>query len=140
MWNPATRLQHIRTGLRYETALTDAEWAVIEPLMPEPNQRERPRAWLLREIINAIFYVLRGGIAWRLLPRDLPPKSTVYRWFSQWRDAGLFETLNHLLVMADRERVGREVSATAAVRVHASSLFIPKTRPQSALRSRPSLA
>jgi putative transposase len=59
--------------------------------------------------------VLRGGIGWRLLPSDLPPKSTVFRWFSFWRDTGLFETLNHLLGMADRERVGREASPTAAV-------------------------
>ena len=59
--------------------------------------------------------MLRGGIAWRLLPSDLPPKSTVFRWFSWWRDTGLFETINHLLVMADRERVGREASPTAAV-------------------------
>jgi transposase len=65
--------------------------------------------------LRAIFYVLRGGIAWRLLPSDLPPKSTVFRWFSFWRDTDLFETINHLLVMADRERVGREASPTAAV-------------------------
>ena len=72
-------------------------------------------ALALREILNAIFYVLRGGVAWRLLPTDLPPRSTVFRWFSRWRDTGLFETINHLLVMADRERVGREASPTAAV-------------------------
>jgi len=65
--------------------------------------------------MNAIFYVLRGGVAWRLLPTDLPPRTTVYRWFSAWRDTGLFETMNHLLVMADRERVGREASPSAAV-------------------------
>ncbi len=59
--------------------------------------------------------MLRCGIAWRLLPSDLPPKSTAFRWFSLWRDTGLFETINHLLVMADRERVGREASPTAAV-------------------------
>jgi putative transposase len=83
--------------------------------MPEPNLRGRPREWPLREIMNAIFYVLRGGVAWRLLPNDLPPRTTVYRWFSQWRDTGLFESMNHLLVMADRERVGREASPSAAV-------------------------
>jgi putative transposase len=101
--------------MRYETDLTDAEWALIEPLMPEPCQRGRPRAWPLREIVNAIFYVLRGGIAWRLIPKDLPPRTTVYRWFALWRDTGLFERMNHLLVMADRERVGREASPSAAV-------------------------
>jgi putative transposase len=77
--------------------------------------RGRPRRRSTREILNAIFYVLRGGITWRLLPSDLPPKSTVFRWFSLWRDTGLFETINHLLVMADPERVGREASPTAAV-------------------------
>jgi transposase len=115
MWTPTTRRQYSRDGLRYETDLTDAEWALIEPLLPEPRTRGRPRRWSWREILNGIFYVLRGGIAWRLLPSDLPPKSTVFRWFSFWRDTGLFETINHLLVMADRERVGREASPTAAV-------------------------
>ena len=115
MWTPATRRQHSREGLRYETDLTDAEWALIEPLVPEPCKRGRPRAWPAREIINAIFYVLRGGVAWRLLPNDLPPRTTVYRWFAAWRDTGLFESMNHLLVMADRERVGREASPSAAV-------------------------
>ena len=94
MWTPATRRQHSRDELRYETDLTDAEWALLEPLMPEPNPRGRPREWPLREIMNAIFYVLRGGVAWRLLPNDLPPRTTVYRWFSQWRDTGLFESMN----------------------------------------------
>ena len=110
MWTPTTRRQYSRYELRYETDLTDAEWAVIEPLLPEPHARGRPRHWPAREILNGIFYVLRGGIAWRLLPSDLPPKSTVFRWFSLWRDTGLFETINHVLVMADRERVGREAS------------------------------
>jgi transposase len=115
MWTPTTRRQHSREGLRYETDLTDAEWALIEPLMPKPCARGRPREWPLREVLNAIFYLLRGGVTWRLLPSDLPPRSTVFGWFSRWRDEGLFETINHLLVMADRERVGREASPSAAV-------------------------
>src|SRR5215203_1074727 len=115
MWTPTTRRQHNREGLRYETDLTDAEWALVEPLMPKPCKCGRPRAWPLREIMNAIFYVLRGGVAWRLIPKDLPPRTMVYRWFSLWRDTDLFETMNHLLVMADRERVGREASPSAAV-------------------------
>src|SRR3712207_48267 len=115
MWTPATRRQHSRDHLRYESDLTDTEWAVIAPLMPAPKPRGRPWARSLREIVNAIFYVLRGGVAWRLLPNDLPPRTTVCRWFTLWRDTGLFESVNHLLVMADRERVGREVSPSAAV-------------------------
>ena len=115
MWTPTTRRQHSRDGLRYETDLTDAEWALVKPFLPPPRRCGRPREWPLREVLNAIFYVLRGGIAWRLLPSDLPPKSTAFRWFAQWRDAGLFETINHRLVMADRERLGREASPTAVV-------------------------
>ena len=115
MWTPATQRQHGRDGLRYESDLTDAEWALIEPFMPRPCGRGRPRRWSLREIMKAICYVLRGGIAWRLLPRDLPPRTTVYRWFALWRDSGMFETINHRLVMADRERAGRQPSPSAAV-------------------------
>ena len=115
MWTPATRRHHSRAGLRYETDLTDAEWAVIAPLMPEPAACGRPATWTTREILNAIFYVLRGGIAWRLIPKDLPPKSTAFGYFSRWRDEGLFGRINHHLVMADCERVGREASPTAVV-------------------------
>src|SRR4051812_50187777 len=106
MWTPTIRRQYSRDGLRYETDLTDAEWALIELLLPEPHARGRPRRWSAREILNAIFYVLRGGIAWRLLPSDLPPKSTVFRWFSLWRDNGLFEAIQPLPRLAGRRRGG----------------------------------
>lgn len=115
MWTPATREHYRRRTPRYQTDLTDAEWRVIEPLLPPAKRTGRPRAWPLREIVNAIFYVLRGGIAWRLLPSDFPPWSTVYRWFAAWRDAGVFETINHALIMTDREQAGREASPSAAI-------------------------
>ena len=69
----------------------------------------------MREIVNGIFYVMRAGCPWRLLPNDLPPWGTIYRWFAAWRDDGRFERINHALVMADRERVGREASPSAAI-------------------------
>ena len=69
----------------------------------------------MREIVNAVFYVLRGGIAWRLLPRCFPPWRTVCGWFIRLRDDGAWETLNHHLVMRDRERTGREASLSAAI-------------------------
>ena len=115
MWTPATRRQHSRAGLRYETDLTDAEWRLVAPLLPAPKRTGRPLSWPLREIVNAIFYVMRGGVAWRLLPSDLPPKSTVYRWFAAWRDGGVFEALNHALLMIDRERSGRPASPSACI-------------------------
>lgn len=65
--------------------------------------------------MNAIFYVLRGGITWRLLPPDFPPWQTVYRWFARLRDERVFERMNQALVMADRQRAGREASPSAAL-------------------------
>ena len=115
MWTPATRRQHSRAGLRYASDLTDAEWAVLAPLLPPAPRRGRRRAWPEREIVNAIFYVLRAGCAWRLLPDSFPPWRTVYRWFARLRDGGVLEALNHHLVILDRERGGREASPTAAV-------------------------
>jgi transposase len=115
MWTPTTREYYSRPAARYPTDLTEAEWHVIAPYLPPPKPTGRPRAWPMPEIVNAIFYVLRGGIAWRLLPSDLPPWGTVYCWFAAWRESGLFETINHALVMADRERVGREASPSAAI-------------------------
>ena len=115
MWTPTTRRRHSRSGLRYGSDTTDAEWQIIEPFFPAERKRGRKRAWPMREMVNAMFYVLRGGIAWRLLPRCFPPWRTVYDWFVRLRDAGAWESINHYLVMLDRERVGREASPTAAV-------------------------
>ena len=115
MWTPTTRQQHTRLVSRYQTDLTDAEWRVIAPHLPKPCAMGRPREWPMREIVNGIFYVMRAGCPWRLLPNDLPPWGTIYRWFATWRDGGRFERINHALVMADRERVGRNASPSAAI-------------------------
>ncbi len=114
MWTPTTREQHIRKTNRYQTDVTDKKWGVIEPYLPAASSTGRPRAWPMREIINGIFYVMRSGCPWRLLPSDLPPWSTIYRWFAQFRDEGRFEKINHVLVMLDRERIGRQASPTGA--------------------------
>ena len=98
MWTPTTRRQHSRIVTRYQTDLTDAEWRVIAPHLPKPSATGRPREWPMREIINGIFYVMRAGCPWRLLPNDLPPWGTIYRWFAAWRDDGRFERINHALV------------------------------------------
>jgi transposase len=115
MWTSATREKYNRHALRYQSDVTDQEWLVLEPLLPKPKTRGRRWSWPLREIVNAIFYVMRSGCAWRLLPADFPPWSTVYRWFAAWRDGCVFERINHALVIVDRERVGREASPSAAI-------------------------
>lgn len=115
MWTSATRAQHSRSGLRYQTDLTDEEWAVIEPFLPEPAGTGRPWKWPLRRIVEAVFYVLRTGCPWRLLPLDFPPRTTVWDWFCRFRDEGVFERVARALAVLDREREGREASPSAAV-------------------------
>jgi transposase len=115
MWTATTRAQHMRDRLRFASDLTDIEWAVLAPLLPPPARIGRPPEWPMREIVNAIFYVLRGGIAWRMLPPCFPPRQTVYGWFAAWRRARVWEAVTHRLVMLDRERAGREASPSAAV-------------------------
>ena len=115
MWTDITRAKHARKGLRYSRDLTDAEWAVLEPLMPGRSRLGRPPKWSLRVIMNGVFYVLRSGQPWRMLPRDFPPVSTVQRYFYAWRDSELWSTINHLLLMDVRLAVGREASPSAGV-------------------------
>lgn len=83
MWTPATRRQHSRAELRYETDMTDEEWRLVEPLLPRPQLTGRPPFWPLRAIVNAIFYMMRGGVAWRLLRSDLPPLAEVVSVYDQ---------------------------------------------------------
>jgi transposase len=114
MWTDITRAKHDRKGLRYSSDMTDGEWEILEPMIPPPSRLGRPRKWSRREIMN-VFYVLRSGLPWRMLPKDLPPVSTVQRYFYAWRDSGLWNTINHLLLMSVRLGAGREASPSAGV-------------------------
>ena len=100
---------------RYDTDVTDAQWEVLAPLIPEARSGGRPRKATSRELVNAIVYFLRAGVAWRLLPHDLPPWQTVYYYLRRWQREGVWEHIHHTLVMADRERNGREPSPSAAI-------------------------
>src|SRR3954451_18718691 len=91
----------------YSTDLADAEWECLDLYVPAPNKRGRPKTHTTREIFNAIFYILKSGCAWRLLPRDFPPWETVYGWFRRWRIDGTFERLNTVLRERLRIRLGR---------------------------------
>jgi len=99
----------------YSTDLSDEEWKRLEPHVPPPNKRGRPRAHVTREILDAIFYVLKSGYPWRLLPRDFPPWQTVYWWFARWRVDGTFERLNAALREVLRVRLGRNPFPSAGV-------------------------
>lgn len=81
MWTEETWAEHNRDNLRYPSDLTDAEWQVLEPFLPPPARTGRQRAWPMWEMLNAVFYVLRGGVPWRMLPEHFPPHQSIYRWF-----------------------------------------------------------
>jgi putative transposase len=93
----------------YQTDLSDAEWACIEPYLPTPKSEGRPRVHPLREILDAVFYIVRrSGCAWRLLPHDFPPWKTVYHYFRLWRIDGTWEKLNAAIRKRLRVRIGRD--------------------------------
>jgi putative transposase len=100
----------------YQTDLSDAEWACIEPYLPTPRAPGRPRVHTLREILDAVFfYVVRGGCTWRLLPHDFPPWKTVYHYFRVWRIDGTWERLHEALRRRARVRLGRNAQPTAGI-------------------------
>src|SRR5271156_5268633 len=124
-WTEITRRKYQRDGLRYASGTADQEWRVIAPHLPPPAHCGRTRETSLRNVVvDAIFYIAQTGCQWRLLPKDFPPYSTVQRYFYAWRDSGLWQTINHVLLMEVREHVllmevreaaGREASSSAGV-------------------------
>jgi len=99
----------------YPSDLTNSQWAVIEPMIPDAAPGGRPRRAPKREVVEAILYFLRAGCSWRLLPHDFPPWQTVYYYLRRWEREGVWARVHHTLVMADRERAGREASPSAAI-------------------------
>jgi putative transposase len=100
----------------YPTDLNDKQWNRLAGLVALPTRRRgRPRTWTYRELVNAIFYIVRSGEAWRLLPHDFPPWPTVYGYYWRWRNSGLWEQLNAALVPAVRRQAGRQAQPSAAI-------------------------
>ena len=104
MWTPEHRRAAERSGLRYPSDLSDAEWALVAPLIPPSKRGGRPRSVNVREVLNAIFYVLWTGCQWKALPKDFPPKSTVYDYLDLWEWDGTLERIHHALYVEERER------------------------------------
>jgi putative transposase len=92
---------------RYETDLTDEQFALLEPFLPQPKRTGRPPADL-RAVVNAILYLVRTGCQWRLLPKDFPPWSTVHTWYRRWRQDGTWEAIHEALRQQVRRRAGRD--------------------------------
>ena len=102
-------------ALRYESDLTDAEWALVGSLIPPAKRGGRPRTVNVREVLNAIFYVLWTGCQWKALPKDLPPRSTVWEYLDLWDWDGTLGRIHHALYVEVREQAGREASPTTAI-------------------------
>ena len=105
----------IKVFLLLALFLSGAEWKLIEPLMPPPCRRGRPREISLRVVVNAILYVAASGCQWRALPKDFAPYTTVQYYFYKWRGSGLWRTINDALVCRMRERQGRKPNPSAGI-------------------------
>lgn len=115
MWTSEARIQHAPRTERYPSDVTDAEWVLVAPMIPPPRSGGRRRDTDMREVFNAVRYVLRTGCQWRQLPKDFPPRSTVYSYFWEWTRYGVLDRVHHALLVQCREAEGREASPTAGI-------------------------
>ena len=115
MWTAENRSRYKRDHLRYPSDMTDEEWGLIEPLIPPAKKGGGKRRVNMREIVNGIMYVLSTGCQWRAVPKDLPPRSTLFDYLDLWNYDGTIERIHHALYVKCREMMGREASPTACV-------------------------
>lgn len=115
IWTDENRGRYDRSQLRYPSDLTDAEWALVEPLIPSAKRGGNRRTANEREVVNGLMSVLSIGCKWRAIPKDLPPRATVHDYFERWRCDGTLAAVHHALFVRCREQAGREASPTAAI-------------------------
>jgi transposase len=115
MWTTKNRAKYNRDRLRYPSDLTDDEWGHIEPLIPPAKRGGRKREVNVREVVNGIMYVLSTGCQWRYVPRDLPPRSTLFHYFDLWNHDGTLGRIHYALYVKCREKAEREASPTACI-------------------------
>ena len=115
MWTTDNRDRYDRSKLRYPSDLTDDEWSLIGPLIPPARRGGRKREVDIREVVNGVMYILSTGCQWQYLPKDLPPKSTVYDYFARWDCDGTLRRIHDALYAKCREQAGRKSTPTAAV-------------------------
>lgn len=115
MWTTKNRGRYDRSHLRYPSDLTDDEWARIKPLIPPAKSGGNSRRVDVREVMNGIMYVLSTGCQWRAVPKDLPPRSTLFGYLDLWSWDGTLDRIHHALYVECREQEEREASPTAAI-------------------------
>lgn len=115
MWTIENRARYNRDHLRYPSDLTDEEWGLVEPLIPPGKSGGGKRRANMREVVNGLMYVLSTGCQWRAIPKDLPPRSTVYDYFDLWTWDRTLDLIHHVLYVSCREQAEREASPTVAI-------------------------
>jgi len=115
VWTNENRARYDRSQLRYPSDLTDAEFALVEPLIPPAKRGGNRRHVNIREVINGLMYILSTGCQWRAISKDLPPRSTLHDYFDLWSWDGTLDRIHHALYVKCREQDLREASPTAAI-------------------------
>ncbi len=115
MWTPENRPKYDRSKLRYPSDLTDQEWAIIAALIPAAKRGGNKRSIDERSVLDGVMYILSTGCQWTALPKDLPPRSTVYDYLRRWDADRTLDRIHHALYVLCREQAGREASPTAAI-------------------------
>ncbi len=115
MWTNDNRGRYDGSKLRYPSDLMDAEWALVDPLIPPAKRGGNKRMVNAREVVDGLMYVLSTGCQWRAIPKDLPPRSTVYDYFDLWSWDGTHDRIHDALYVRGCEAASREASPTAAI-------------------------
>ena len=115
MWTAENRPRYNRDKLRYPSDLTDEEWALVEPLNPPGRRGGGKRTVVMRNVLDGVMYILGTGCQWRAIPKDLPPRSTLFDYLDLWSWDGTLERIHNELYVKCREREEREASPTAAI-------------------------
>lgn len=115
MWTKENRARYNRDHLRYPSDTTDEEWAELAPEIPPARRGGRKRTVNVREVLNGLLYVLSTGCQWRALPKDLPPRSTIFEYFARWDADGTLRRIHATLYVRCREQAGRTPEPTACI-------------------------
>lgn len=115
MWTKENRARYHRDHLRYPSDTTDEEWAALAPEIPAARRGGRKRTVNVREVLNGLLYVLSTGCQWRAIPKDLPPRSTIFEYFARWEADGTLRRIHATLYVRCRDQAGRTPEPTACI-------------------------
>jgi len=135
MWTIENRARYDRSKLRYPSDLTDEEWSHVEPLIRPGKRGGNKRTVNVREVVNGLMYILSTGCQWRAIPKDLPPRSTVYDYFELWSWDGTLDRIHDTLYVKCREQASRDASPTVAIIDSQSVKSAEKGGPRSTRRA-----